>query len=116
MYGLLTLFCILFFYLTLKKYLEKSFQYKNGLLISVTVLGFLTQYFFLFFCIVLFLLIISFLAYEKDFRNLFYYIISMIIAGVLGVLLFPFAISDILFSGRGVEAIGNLGTGIAADM
>ena len=37
------------FYIHVKKWLKKEFDRKNLLLILVTVLGFLTQYFFLFF-------------------------------------------------------------------
>ena len=35
----------------------------------------------------------------------------MVIAAVIGLVLFPFAISDVFSSGRGTEALGNLASG-----
>lgn len=45
MYGMVTLWCVLYFYLILKKWQDASFDKKNGKLILVTALGFWTQYF-----------------------------------------------------------------------
>ena len=112
MYGLMTFFCVAIFYLHIKKWQEDSFK-KNKLLILVTVLGFLTQYFFLFYCMLLAVVMAALLLFEKRYKSLFCYIRSMVISAVIGICLFPFAISDVFNSGRGVEALENLSSGLS---
>jgi hypothetical protein len=109
MYATMTFFCVWLFYIHLKKYREKGFEHKNKGLVAVTVLGFLTQYFFLFYCLSLAAVNILLLWQEKRKRELVCYVRTMIIAAVLGVAVFPFAIDDVLNSGRGVEAWENFG-------
>lgn len=111
MYGLVTLWCVAFFGIILEKWLDESFDKGNRKLILVTVLGFLTQYFFLFYCIPLAFVIVVLLARRKRMKELWRFVRSMVIAAVLGIGMFPFAISDVLHSGRGVEALGNLTRG-----
>ena len=108
MYGILTFFCTALFYLHIKKWLEEGFDKKNKAMIAVTVLGFLTQYFFLFYCIGLALVTTVLLIGQKRYKELKLYICSMILAAVFGVGLFPFALSDVFSSSRGVEALENL--------
>lgn len=108
MYGVLTFFCMALFFLHLKKWMEKGFDRKNKGMTAVTVLGFLTQYFFLFYCLGLALVTTILLIGQKRYRELKSYIRSMILAALFGVGLFPFAVSDVFFSGRGVEALENL--------
>lgn len=112
MYGLLTLWCVALFYICVKKWLNQSFDRKNFWLIMVTMLGFWTQYFFLFYCILLIAVIAAFLFLQKRGKELFCLIRSMVIAAVVGVGAFPFAISDVFSSGRGVEALNNLTDGL----
>ncbi len=111
MYGLMTFFCVLTLYLHVKKWLEGSFDKKNKGLIAVTILGFLTQYFFLFYCILLAAVTFFLLLWKKRRKEAFCYVRSMILAAILGVCLFPFAITDVLYSGRGVEALQTFGNG-----
>ncbi len=111
MYGLVTLWCVAFFWIVLEKWLDKSFDKGNRKLIAVTVLGFLTQYFFLFYCIPLAFMTSVSLVKGKRMKEFWRFVRSMVIAAVLGIALFPFAISDVLHSGRGVEALGNLTQG-----
>ena len=113
MYGVMTFFCVAYFYLHVKKWLEKGFERKNKLLIAVTALGFWTQYFFLFFCLTLALVTAGLLAGSRRYRELKIYIRSMFLAAVIGVAAFPFAIQDVLASGRGTEALRNLGRGFS---
>lgn len=113
MYGMLTLWCVLYFYLILKKWQDASFDQKNGKLIMVTVLGFWTQYFFLFYCLLLAAVVSVCLGKAGRRRELFCFSRSMVTAAVVGVLVFPFAISDVFSSGRGVEALGNLSHGLS---
>ena len=111
MYGLLTLWCMAYFYLVVKKWRDGEFQKRNKGLILVTLLGFWTQYFFLFYCILLAAVVSVLLVRAKRLRELGGFVRSMMIAAVTGVVVFPFAISDVFSSGRGVEALGNLAAG-----
>lgn len=111
MYGLMTFCCVLTLYIHVKKWLEGNFDKENKGLIAVTIIGFLTQYFFLFYCILLAVVTAALLWKKKRIPELKRYIRSMIMAAVLGICLFPFAIADVLSSGRGVEALQNLGNG-----
>lgn len=118
MYGVLTFLCMLTLYLHLQKWLgeqaqtEKDFTKKNKLLILVTAMGFWTQYFFLFYCLLLALVTVIALFRSGRKKETFCYIRSMIIAAVVGVGVYPFGVKHILTSGRGVEAIGNLLSGL----
>ncbi len=113
MYGMVTLWCVLYFYLVIKKWKDGDFAHSNKCLILVTVLGFWTQYFFLFYCILLAVTVGILLFVNKRKKELFCFIRSMLIAAVIGIVIFPFAISDVFSSGRGVEALGNLMSGLA---
>lgn len=113
MYGMLTLWCVLYFYLVLQKWQEKEFDKRNLRLILVTLLGFWTQYFFLFYCMILAAAVCVLLLRSKRMRELWHFVRSMLAAAVAGVAVFPFAVSDVLSSGRGVEALGNLAAGFS---
>ncbi|MCM1304042.1 MAG: hypothetical protein NC305_08685 [Lachnospiraceae bacterium] len=113
MYGVLTLWCVLSFYLILKKWQDASFDRKNGRLILVTMLGFWTQYYFLFYCLLLAAVASVYLGKSGRRRELFCFVRSMVAAALVGLLAFPFAIGDVFSSGRGVEALGNLSQGLS---
>lgn len=113
MYGLVTCFCVALLYIHVKKWLAHGFDKKNKGLIAVTILGFWSQYFFLFYCILLAVVTAVLLWRGKRRKELWRYVRSMIIAAIIGVGVFPFAISDVFSSGRGVEALGNLASGLA---
>lgn len=108
MYSVLTFFCMALFYFHMKKWLQNEFDKNNKRLIVVTVLGFLTQYFFLFYCLGLALVTTILLIGRKRYREVKCYIRSMILAAVFGLGLFPFAVADVFSSSRGVEALENL--------
>lgn len=111
MYALLTFFCVALFAIHMKKWTDKSFAAHNKGLIAVTVLGFLTQYFFLFYCLILAAVTFLSLLVQKRKKEALCYLRSMVTAAVIGLGLFPFAISDVFSSGRGVEALDNLAEG-----
>lgn len=111
MYGVLTFLCLAFFYIHIKKWLKIEFNKKNMGLIAVTVLGFLTQYFFLFYCLVLAAATAMCLFIYRRRKELLIYIRSMVIAAVIGVGVFPFSIGDVFASSRGVEALDKLNSG-----
>ncbi len=113
MYGLVTFWCVLLFYLHVKKWLEQGFGSRNKLLAVVTMLGFWTQYFFLFYCLALAAVTGVLLIVRKRIPELKRYIRTMLTAAVIGVVLFPFAVADVFSSGRGVEALQNLGNGLS---
>lgn len=124
MYGVMTFLCMLTLYLHLQKWLggrtqtgkalpEKDFTKKNKLLILVTAMGFWTQYFFLFYCMLLALVTVAALLRGGRKKEALCYIRSMVIAALTGVGVYPFGVKHILTSGRGVEAIGNLMSGLA---
>lgn len=118
MYAMLTFFCVLLLVIHFKKLYShelgiQGFDGKNKLLILTTVMGFWTQYFFLFYCLPLALITAILLWNAKRRKELLRYVISMILAAIIGVAVFPFAISDVFSSGRGVEALQNLSAGLA---
>ncbi len=113
MYALVTFFCVAVCFLHVKKWKTDGFTQGNKKLILVTVLGFVTQYFFLFYCLILALVTAICLFAKKKYKQLLCYIRSMVIAAVIGVGIFPFAISDVFSSGRGVQALDNLSEGFS---
>ena len=113
MYGLLSCLCVALLSVHVEKWKDHGFDRKNKGLIAVTVLGFLTQYFFLFYCILLAAVTAAGLLCSKRRRELWIYIRSMILAAVIGLVLFPFAVSDVFSSGRGTEALDNLASGFS---
>lgn len=113
MYCLLSCLCVALLSIHVEKWKEHGFDRSNKGLIAITVLGFLTQYFFLFYCLLLAAVTAAGLLCSKRMRELWIYIRSMIVAAVIGLVLFPFAIADVFSSGRGVEALDNLASGFA---
>lgn len=113
MYCLLSCLCVALLSIHVEKWKEHGFDRRNKGLIAITVLGFLTQYFFLFYCLLLAAVTAAGLLCSKRMRELWIYIRSMTLAAVIGLVLFPFAIADVFSSGRGVEALDNLASGFA---
>lgn len=113
MYCLLSCLCVALLSMHVEKWKEHGFDRSNKGLIAITVLGFLTQYFFLFYCLLLAAVTAVGLLCSKRMRELWIYIRSMVVAAVIGLVLFPFVIADVFSSGRGVEALDNLTSGFA---
>ena len=122
MYALFTMFLVCTLYLHLKAYKENTFVRikKNGkkkwigsrAIFTVTILAFLTQYFSLFFILPLALVMVIVLIRDGKKEAVIAYIKTMVLSGIVGVMLNPFSITDVLFSGRGKEALTNLGNGL----
>ena len=110
MYMLLTLFIMLYFYLSLKLY-KNDFVMDRKLTIQLgvtTILGFLTQYFFVFYAFFIFaIMVIQMIKKKKDRKIIRKYVVSHIIYGALGILLFVPCIKHLLFSDRGLSNLGN---------
>ena len=111
MYGLLSCLCVALLSIHVEKCKNQEFDRKNKGLTAVTVLGFLTQYFFLFYCLLLAAVTAAVLMQSRRKKELWIYIRSMVTAAVIGLFLFPFAIADVFSSSRGTEALGNLASG-----
>ena len=111
MYMLLTLFILLYFYYNLKIY-KNDFNLSRKNLITlgfITILGFLTQYFFAIYAFIIFtLMIIQMIRLKKDKKVIIKYFISHIIYAIIGILLFIPCIHHLLFSDRGLSNLENL--------
>lgn len=110
MYMLLTLFILLYFYYSLKIYKNEFKMSKKDIIILglITVLGFLTQYFFAIYSFFIFIImIINMMKTKKDKKTILKYVISHIIYGTIGILLFVPCIKHLLFSDRGLTNLGN---------
>jgi hypothetical protein len=112
MYALVTFFCLLSGYYHVRKWKQPEFDPHDRRIIVVTVLGFWTQYFFLFYCITL-ALVTSVMIWKERRLLLRKYIFHMLCAAGIGILGFPFAILDVFQSGRGVEVLDQISSGIA---
>lgn len=114
MYAMVTFFCVALFAVHMNKlYGRQSFERGNRLLFAVTVLGFWTQYFFLFYCLILAAVTAVILWKRNRKKELWAYVRTEMLAGVTGVLIFPFSVADVFSSGRGVEALANLSSGLS---
>lgn len=110
MYSLLTFFLLLTFYIHVKKWLGEGFAVKKFRLAAVTAAGFLTQYFFVLYCIPLAAVTAGLLLFRKRFRELRIYAVCMFLAGAAALVLFPFALEDVFSSSFGqsvAESMGN---------
>ena len=109
MYMVLTLFILLYFYYSIKIYInefniDKKLIIKLGL---VTVFGFLTQYFFVFYAAVIFLIIAIAMIKNKKYKNLAKYVIMHVIYAAIGIILFPPCIYHLLMTDRGIKNLEN---------
>ncbi|CZT57138.1 hypothetical protein BN3661_01821 [Eubacteriaceae bacterium CHKCI005] len=109
MYMTLTLFILLYFYHSIGLY-QSGFAWNKKRTVwlgIVTVLGFLTQYFFAIFAAVLFLILLVKMIQEKKWISVRKYIISHVLYGAAGILLFPPCIDHLLNSDRGLSNLAN---------
>ncbi len=127
MYALLTLWTVWGLYLHLRKYTcteQDSFlrtRAKDGRvkwlgsvgIFAVTVLSFWTQYFGLFFILPLAAFTVILLIKDRRIPEVWAYIRTMATAAAVGIGVFPFAVSDVLFSDRGTEALSQWQNGFA---
>lgn len=102
MYMMLTFFSLLYLYLTINL-VKNNFEIKKKRYFIITVLlGFLTQYYFCIYVVILFILITIYLFIKKQFKKWFKYLSLHIIPAIIGVLFYPYCIEDIFFSYRGI--------------
>lgn len=77
------------------------------LLYGITVLGVLTQYYFIIFMFFLSAVFCIFLMIKKRWSELIGYIIAMGVAGISCIIIFPSILNHIFFGYRGTEAVTN---------
>ncbi len=122
MYALLTLFTVWNLYFHVRNYgvvgkcdtdvETRVNRPKNKGIFVMTILSFWTQYFGLFFIFPLAIVTIVHLFRSKQMAQMWVYIRTLVLAAVVGVCVYPFAIGDVLFSGRGTEALSTWKNGI----
>lgn len=109
MYMLLTFFILLYFYYSIKIYLN-NFELSKSLLVKLgitTVLGFLTQYYFAIYAFLIFVFMIIEMIRKKMYKNMKKYIGFHVIYAVIGVLLFVPCIYHLFFTDRGLKNLAN---------
>lgn len=79
--------------------IDKKTWIKLGL---ITILGFLTQYYFCIVALLIALYVFIRICLKKDKKQIFKYIFNYIKIAIIGVILFPFSINHIFFSYRGI--------------
>ncbi len=109
MYALSSLNILIITYLHLKLAEKKGNNYKLLVSIGISALvGSLTHYYYLFYLAMLFIMFVIKYLKEKEYKELAKYIITMIIAGILSLVIFPYSIKHMFFGYRGQGAINSL--------
>jgi len=108
MYALTSLFVLMTSYYHLRL-IEDEDKNKNyiGIFFS-SFLGSLTHYYFLFYLFFLFIGTCVNLRKKKDIRNLKFYFLTILLAAISSLLLFPYSIQHMFFGYRGQGAIEKL--------
>ena len=109
MYAFSTLNILVTTYLHLKLLDNNKINYKLLLAIGISALvGSLTHYYYLFYLAMLFIMFVIKYLKEKEYKELFKYIGTMLLAGFLSLIIFPYSIQHMFFGYRGQGAISNL--------
>lgn len=109
MYALATLNIVITTYLHLKLLDTKGNNYKLLTAIGISALvGSLTHYYYLFYLAILFIMFVIKYIKEKDYKSLLKYIVTMLLAGVISLIIFPYSIQHMFLGYRGQGAINNL--------
>ena len=109
MYALLALEVLITTFLHIKLLKSDKISAKLLILIGVSVLaGVLTHYYYLLYLAPLYLVFLIKYIKEKQYKKLLYYTLTLIIAGVVSLLIFPYSIQHMFFSYRGQGVMDNL--------
>ena len=109
MYMLLTFFILLYFYYSIRVYLNK-FELSKELLIKLgltTVFGFLTQYYFAIYAFLIFAIMAIEMIRRKMYKNAGKYLGFHALYAVIGILLFVPCIYHLFFTDRGLKNLAN---------
>lgn len=102
MYMMLTFFSILYLYYIIK-YIKDDFTINDKIALILTIfMGFLTQYYFCIYVVLIFIVISIYLIFKKQYKKWFDFFKVHFIAAILGIVFYPFSIEDIFFSYRGL--------------
>ena len=109
MYALSTLNIVITTYLHMKLLEKDKIDYKLLFFIGLSALaGSLTHYYYLFYLVMMFIMFVIKYIKEKRYKELIAYFVTMCIAGVLSLIIFPYSIQHMFFWYRGQGAISNL--------
>ena len=109
MYAILTLNILITIFLHIK--LLESEKINVKLLIEIgmcALIGVLTHYYYLFYLVVVYLIFLVKYLREKKTKELIYYTLTMAIAGITSLIIFPYSIQHMFFGYRGQGVISNL--------
>lgn len=107
MYMMLTFFSILYLYYIIK-FIKDNFKIKDKFFFVLTIIcGFLTQYYFCIYIVLIFLILAIYLLVNKQFKKCWNFFKPHILAAIIGILFYPFCIEDIFFSYRGIGSTDN---------
>ena len=107
MYMMLTFFSVLYLYYIIK-FIKDDFKIKDKFFFVLTIIcGFLTQYYFCIYIVLIFLILAIYLLVNKQFKKCWDFFKPHILAAIIGILFYPFCIEDIFFSYRGIGSTDN---------
>ncbi len=107
MYMMLTFFCILYLYYIIK-FIKDDFKIKDKFFFILTIIcGFLTQYYFCIYIVLIFSILAIYLLFKKQFKKCWNFFKPHILAAIIGIIFYPFSIGDIFFSYRGIGSTDN---------
>ena len=107
MYMMLTFFSLLYLYYIIK-FIKDDFKIKDKFFFVLTIIcGFLTQYYFCIYIVLIFLILAIYLLVNKQFKKCWNFFKPHILAAIIGILFYPFCIEDIFFSYRGIGSTDN---------
>ncbi len=102
MYMMVTFFSILYLYFIIK-FIKDDFKIKDKFWFILTIiLGFLTQYYFCIYIVLIFIILSIYLLLTKKYKKWFDFLKLHVIAALIGIVIYPFCIEDIFFSYRGL--------------
>ncbi len=102
MYMMVTFFSILYLYFIIK-FIKDDFKIKDKFWFILTIiLGFLTQYYFCIYIVLIFIILSIYLIITKNYKKWFDFFKLHFISAIIGLVIYPFAIEDIFFSYRGI--------------
>ena len=109
MYALSTLNILIITYLHIKLLDSEKIDFKLLVAIGISALiGSLTHYYYLFYLTMLYIAFAIKYIKDKKYKNLIYYTVTMVIAGILSLAIFPYSIQHMFFGYRGQGVLSKL--------
>ncbi|MCI9177462.1 MAG: hypothetical protein HFJ28_02545 [Clostridia bacterium] len=110
MYCLSALNILITVYLHIKLLESQKVSLKLWLAIGISALvGVLTHYYYLFYLVILYLIFFVKYIRQKEIRKLIYYTVTMCIAAIVCLIIFPYCINHMFLGYRGQGVLSNLG-------